>query len=58
MKERERCFYVAIETGQYARPQLPPGERVYHVCNVMEDKKHLLLNCTAIGSLPDRNSFL
>ena len=56
-KFRLSCHSLAIETGQYARPPLPPEEIVCHICNIMEDEKHFLLNCTTTQS-PEYKSFL
>ena len=42
-KFRLSCHSLAIETGRYIRPPLPPEKRPCQVCKVIEDEKHFLL---------------
>ena len=55
---RISCHSLAIETGRYTRPPLPPEERVCQTCGVMEDEKHFLLNCSSTQRLPEYKHFL
>ena len=55
---RTSCHSLAIETGRYTRPLLPPEKRVCQTCEVMEDEKHFLLNCSSTQSLPEYKHFL
>ena len=57
-KFRLSCHSLAIETGRYTRPPLPPEERVCQVCNVTEDEKHFLLQCPTTCSLPEFQSLM
>ena len=57
-KFRLSCHFLAIETGRYTRPPLPPEERVCQVCNVTEDEKHFLLQCPTTCSLPEFQSLM
>ena len=46
-KLRTSTHNLAIETGRYTRPRLPPEKRICKFCNndAPEDEKHFLLDC-------------
>ena len=65
---RTSSHSLAIETGRYCRPRLPPEQRLCKLCdkNHVEDEKHFLLDCPAYSlfreqlykSIPDISGIL
>ena len=58
-KFRLSCHSLAIETGCYIRPSLPPKKRLCQVCKVIEDEKLFLLQYyVTTFSLPELDSLI
>ena len=45
-KLRTSSHILEIERGRYTRPKTPIELRLCHVCNVLEDEEHLLVECS------------
>ena len=46
---------LKIETGRYSRPIVQRVNRVYSICNILEDEDHVVFVCPAYQ--PVRNKF-